>query len=115
MLICEKITTTQSTYGVLKTKEENQRNQKSLPDLRLANPNTKEVYESGDKNDDSYLINQSLIHKNKKTFYEQKDYGKEFPKALPNEPEKNSVPISICKSHNAPKNGVQDNFKTVSS
>ncbi len=80
MLICEKITTTQLT-GVIKQDKKNHRNEKYLQDLRMANPNPKRKSKI---NYDSYMINQSLLHKNKKTFYEhQRD--KVIPEALPKE------------------------------
>ena len=62
-LICEKMTTTQSMANVIELENLKEQNN---PDLKLITSGPEEIYVTK-------RINQSLIHKNYKTFNEQKD------------------------------------------
>ncbi len=63
ILFCEKITTTQTIANVIERENLKEQN---IPDLKLITSGPKEICVTK-------RINQSLIHKNKKTFKEQKD------------------------------------------
>jgi hypothetical protein len=84
ILYCEKITTPQTIANVIE--RENLMIQDNS-NLKLITSGPKEVY-------DSKTINQSLIHKNEKTFNEQKELNCERTNLLPKEPENETLPIN---------------------